>query len=168
MGQAQALATNLHASHLFAAYGSAYAVLSTIMAGRELGFPALASLRSFHIIEGKPSISAQAMVAKVLRSGLAEYWESVSFSETEATFETKRKGARKPERVTHTIEMARIAWPKKDDKWEEKFKASGWGRNPTDMLVARSQSRLVRLVYSDLVLGLYTPEELEDMRSDNV
>ena len=37
-------------------------------------------------------------------------------------------------------------------------------KNPKPMLVARAQSTLVRLVYPDLMAGLYTPEELTDAR----
>ena len=164
MKDARILAKDMHDSRMFSAYGTPQGVLSTVMVGRELGLPAMASLRSIHNIEGKHSLSASLMVAIVIKSGLAEYFEPISFSDTEATYETKRKGARKPVRLTHTIEMARQAWPKTKADWEKAFLASGWGRNPTDMLVARSSSRLARLVYPDLLSSLYTPEELAELR----
>lgn len=164
MRDAQRLAEDMHKSRMFSAYGSAAAVLSTVMVGREIGLPAMASLRSIHNIEGRHSLSASLMVALVLKSGLAEYFEPIGFSETEATFETKRKGARNPVRLTHTIEMGRQAWPKSKADWERAFLASGWGRNPTDLLVARAQSRLARMIYPDLLAGLYTPEELAEIR----
>jgi 5'-3' exonuclease len=166
--EARILAADLHASRMFSAYGTPQAVLSTIMAGRELGFPAMASLRSFHIIEGKASLSAGAMVATVLRSGVAEYFRPVSFGETEATFETLRKGpGNKPITLKHTVEMGRTAWPKKTADWEKSFLASGWGRNPTDMVVSRAESRLARMIYPDILAGLYTPEELAEMREND-
>lgn len=164
MTQARTLAKDLFDSRMFSAYGTPQGVLSTVMVGRELGLPAMASLRSIHNIEGRHSLSAALMAALVLKSGMAEYFEPISFSETEATFETHRKGARNPVRLTHTFEMAKTAWPKKGQDWERAFLASGWGRNPTDMLVARAQSRLARLVYPDLLAGLYTPDELAEMR----
>jgi 5'-3' exonuclease len=157
MRDAIVLAKDLHSSRMFSAYGTPQAVLSTIMAGRELGFPAMASLRSFHIIEGRASLSAGAMVATVLRSGLAEYFRPVSFSDTEATFETLRRGeGNKPVTLTHTIEMAKTGGFVKDK--------SGWVKNPVDMLVARAQARLARMIYADILAGLYTPEELTEMR----
>lgn len=157
MRDAIVLAKDLHSSRMFSAYGTPQAVLSTIMAGRELGFPAMASLRSFHIIEGRASLSAGAMVATVLRSGLAVYFRPVSFSDTEATFETLRRGeGNKPVTLSHTIEMARAGGFLKEK--------SGWVRNPSDMLVARAQSRLARMIYADILAGLYTPEELTEMR----
>lgn len=165
---ARTVALDLFNSRMFSAYGNAQAVLSTIMVGRELGLPAMGALRCIHVIEGKHSLAASLMVALVLRSGLAEYFEPVNFSETEATYETKRKGARNPVKLTHTVEMARTAWPKAKPDWEKAFMASGWGRNPTDMVVARATARLARMVYPDLLAGLYTPEELAEIREQQV
>lgn len=159
MDQARKLARDLFDSRMFSSYGTPQGVLSTVMVGRELGLPAMASLRSIHNIDGRHALSASLMAALVIRSGLAEFFEPVSFDDKQATFETKRKGSRSPVRLTHTIEMARQAWPKSEDAWAK----SGWGKNPTDMLVARAQARLARLVYPDLFASLYTPEELREV-----
>lgn len=156
MSDARVLAKDMHASRMFSAYGTPQGVLATIMLGRELGLPAMASLRQIHVIEGKQSLSAQLMVALVLKSGMAEYFEPLEFNDQIATFETKRRGARNPVTLTHTIAMAEKAGLLKDK--------SNWLKVPTDMLVARAQSRLCRLVYPDIVGGLYTPDELIDMR----
>lgn len=164
MKDARILAKDLFDSRMFSAYGTPQGVLSTIMVGRELGLPAMGSLRCIYNIEGKHSLAASLMVALVLRSGLAEFFEPITFSDTEATYETKRKGARNPVKLTHTFEMAVKAWPKSKQDWQKAFDASGWGRNPTDMLVARATSRLARMVYPDLLAGLYTPEELAEIR----
>ena len=156
MREARLLAGDMYASRMFSAYGTPQAVLSTVMVGRELGLPAMASLRSINNIEGKHALAASLMVALVLKSGLAEYFEVVSFTELEATFETHRRGARKPVRLQHTIEMAAQAGLVKPN--------SNWVKIPTDMLVARAQSRLCRMVYPDLLAGLYTPDELSEIR----
>lgn len=164
MKEARLLAKDLYDSRMFSAYGTPQGVLSTIMVGRELGLPAMASLRCIYNLEGKHALSAALMAALVLKSGFAEYFEPVEFDDQHATFETKRKGARNPVKLTHTFEMAKTAWPKAKPDWEKSFMASGWGKNPTDMLVARAQSRLARLVYPDLLANLYTPEELKEAR----
>jgi DNA polymerase-1 len=158
MKEARVLATDMYESRMFSAYGTPQAVLSTVMVGRELGLPAMASLRCVHVIEGKHSLAASLMVALVLKSGLAEYFEPVSFSDTEATFVTKRKGGRREISLTHTFEMAKAAGLVKDK--------SGWVKNPVDMLVARASARLARMVYPDLLAGLYTPDELREIRDD--
>lgn len=154
------LSKEIFESNLFAAYGSPQAVTAIIVAGAEMGMTPMASLRGWHIIDGKPSMSAATMAAVVMNSGKAEYFEPIEIGPESVTFETKRKGARNPIRITHTIEMARKAWSKGDDAWNK----SGWGRNPTDMLVARCQSRLARYGYPDILNNVYTPEELREAR----
>lgn len=166
MSDARMLAGDLYQSKMFSAYGNPQAVLSSVILGRELGLPAMSSLRSIHVIEGKHTLAAALMVALVLKSGLAEFFDPIEFDAIKAIYETKRKGARNPVRMVHTFEMARQAWPKGKLDWEKSFMASGWGRNPTDMLCARASSRLARMVYPDLMAGLYTPEEMIEVNAD--
>ena len=150
------LAGEMFKSRLFSAYGTPQGVLSTILAGRELGLSAMASLRAFHIIEGKPTLSADLIRALIMQSGKAEYFRCTARDATHATFVTKRKGD--PElAMTFTIDEGKAAWAKDEKAW----KASGWGRNPADMCVARCSSKLARLVYADVVFNLYSPEEME-------
>ena len=109
MHEACLLAKRMYEGKMFSAYGSPQGVLSTLLLGRELGLPAMASLRSVHIIEGKHSLSADLMVALVLKSGLAEYFTLIETTDTVCTYETKRKGAPEPQRLSYTIEEADAA-----------------------------------------------------------
>lgn len=154
--EARSVAVDLFQSRMFADYGSPQAVLSTVMLGRELGLPAMASLRAVHVIEGKHSLSAATMVALVLKSGFAEYFEAIEFDEKHAVVVTKRKGGRHEQRYEYTVEHAKTAGLVKEK--------SGWVKNPREMCLARAQSSLARLVYPDVVGGLYTPEELRDIK----
>ncbi len=156
MGDAFKLAAHMHASRLFSAYGSPDAVLSTILAGRELGMPAMVALRAFHIIEGQPRLSAEALRARVISSGKARYFRCTERTAKSATFETQR-GDDPPVTLTYTLEEGRAAWPKD----QAKFDASAWGKTPADMNVARASSKLARLVYPDITLGLYAVEEFD-------
>jgi hypothetical protein len=161
MKDARILAQDMHASRMFiGTYGTPQGVLSTVMLGRELGLPAMASLRQIHIVEGKHTLSAQLMVALVLKSGLAKYFEPEEFDDKHAVFVTHRKGQRKPVRMEHTIVMAQTAGLVKPN--------SNWVKVPIDMLCARAQSRLCRMVYPDVVGGLYTPDEIEELRQQQV
>ena len=159
MDDACVLAKRLHESRMFSAYGSPQAVLSTLMLGRELGLPAMAALRSVHIIEGKHSLSAELMVALVLKSGLAEYFRLVETTDKICTYETLRKGSGKPQSLSYTIEQADQA----NLLFVRQGKQPGpWHKMPKQMLRARCKSELARLEYPDLLAGLYTPEELHD------
>jgi len=155
MKQAYWIAQQLFQSKLFAAYGTPAAVLSTIMAGREMGFSTMASLRAFHIIEGKPTMSAGAIHSLVLKSGKAKFFRCVERSATKAVFETQR-GDDPPFTMAYTIEEAQQAWSKDQSAWNR----SGWGKHPADMLIARCSSKLARLVYPDVCHGLYSEEEM--------
>lgn len=152
MKEARALATDMHASRLFSAYGNPQSVLATVLAGRELGFQAMASLRAFHVIEGKSVLSAEAIRALVLRSGKAKYFRCTERTATRATFETKR-GDDPPLTLSYTIEEAQTAGSAKA--------GSGYTKNPADMLVARASAKLARLVYPDVTNGMYAAEEFD-------
>ena len=159
MDDARQLAKWMHESRMFSAYGTPQAVLSTMLLGRELGMPAMAALRSVHVIEGKHSLSADLMVALVLKSGLAEYFQLVESTDSICTFETKRKGAPKPTTLSYTIEQAQQAGLLQPTR---SGKPSNWQKIPKQMLRARAKSELARLEYPDLLAGLYTPEELRE------
>ncbi len=165
--EAKAMAADLFAARLFNGYGSAPAVLSTIIIGRELGLSAGASLRGFHVIDGKHAMAADLIRARVLASPVCEYFRCTERTAEKATFVTKRKGD--PEMpLTYTLEEGRQAFGRDESTpvaklaAEKAWKASGWGRNPADMCVARCSSKLARLVYPDVVHGFYSPAELSD------
>lgn len=156
------LAETLFASRHLSAYGSAPGVFTTILAGRELGMPAMVALRAFHIIEGKPAMAADAIRARVLGSPLCEYFRCTERTPDRATFVGKRKGD--PEvSMSFTIQEARQAWNGPRDKDGNpdpaKWAASGWGKNPADLNVARCSSKLARLLWPDVVHGFYAVEE---------
>jgi 5'-3' exonuclease len=153
LGQAGNLAKMMFDSKIFLAYGTPQAVLSVILMGRELGIGAMASLRGFHIIEGKPSMSAALMHALVLQSGKAKFFTCTHRSNDKATFRTLRVGPdEQPLEISYSMDDAKRAGLIKA--------GSGWEKNPADMLVARAIAILARLRYPDVCLGLYTPEEL--------
>jgi 5'-3' exonuclease len=179
LGQAHQLAKAMFGARMFNGYGSPEGVLSTVLAGRELGMQAVASLRAFHVIEGKHALAADAMRGLVLRSGAAEYFRVVKRTPEIAEFETKRKGEPEPVRLAYTIAEARAAYgldgPERDGsdagrkayaELERKWARSSWGKHPAAMLAARASSQLARLVYADILYGLYCPAELDDNRAE--
>lgn len=128
-------------------------VLMQMMAGQELGLFSMASLRSFHIIKGKPVMGSDAMVAVVLASGKAEYFRRVGEGTDKAvTYATKRRGLEE-QRCTWTWEMAKTASLTGGDNWR------GY---PRAMLASRAKSELARDVYPDVLAGCYTADEISD------
>lgn len=155
--QAKVMAADLFAAKLFGGYGSPAAVLSTLIIGRELGLTVGAALRGFHIIENKHSMHADLIRSRAQNSPACEYFRCTERTNDAATFTTKRKGDPEPTTLRYTIDDGKLAWSKDEKAW----KASGWGRNPADMCVARASSKLARLVYPQEVHGFYAPEEME-------
>lgn len=122
-----------------------------IVTGRELGLTAMQSLRGIHIIEGKPTLSADTMAALVKRSPECVYFRMVESSAERAVFETQRRGSPEPVRLSFTMDEAKAA--KLTDK-------DNWKKYPAAMLRARCIAALARAEYQDLMLGVYDPDEL--------
>jgi hypothetical protein len=131
--------------------GSPEAAFAIILAGRELGLSPMQALRSIHIIEGKPTMSADLMLALVKRSPRCRYFKMVESTEKAATYETDREGEG-PTRMSFTLDEAKAASLTGKDNWR-KF--------PSAMLRARCIAALARTVYPDVLLGVYETDELE-------
>lgn len=152
MAEAWKLAQTFHASGLLPrGIASPEAAFTIIATGAELGLSPMASLRSIHVIEGKPVLSA-ALIAGIVqrRPDLCEGFALVESSDTIATYETTRRG-QAPVRMSFTIEQAQRAGLAGKDIWR---------KYPHAMLRARASAELARAVYPDVVGGLYDPDEI--------
>jgi len=147
------LASAAFESRLFSAYGNPEAVMMSIIMGRELGLPAMTALRAIHVIKGKPVMSAQLLQALVQRSDDCEYFTLVDSTPTVATYETKRRGNPAETRMGWTMAQAEQAGLTRS--------GGNWAKYPATMLRWRCVAELCRAVYPDVVLGIYTQEELE-------
>lgn len=157
MAHAVQLSQMMFQSRLFSQFGSQQAVLAILLSGREIGLSAMASLRAFHLVENKPSLSADLIRAMVLRSPHCEYFRCAERTAERATWVTKRRGDIDETRLAFTIEEGRAAWSRDDKSWA----ASNWAKRPANMVAKTASSMLARLVYPDVVMGLYDPSELE-------
>lgn len=123
-----------------------------MMAGRELGLTAMQSLRSIHVVEGKPTLSADLMVALCRRSPECAWIRLVESTPERAVYEALRRGDPGPTRMAFTIEEARTAGLATKDNWK---------RYPAAMLRARCAAALCRAVFPDLMLGIYDSDSEE-------
>lgn len=153
LGELQTLAKSAAASRFFGAQSPEQALM-IMMAGKDLGLSYTQSLRAFHVIEGRPALSADGMVAVCLaHRDICEYFRVVESDDRHAVVETKRVG-NPPRKMTFTIEEAQRAGLVKEK--------SNWAKWPGRMCVARAKSFLAREEYADLLMGLYDPDELRD------
>lgn len=158
--EALRIATCYASSSLLGAVRSPEAALLIMAVGAELGIPATTALRGIHIIEGKPVLSSDLLVALcVKRPDVCEYFVCTESTDKQATYETKRKGRSEPIRNTFTMDDATRAGLKVGNP------ASNWGKYPKAMLRHRAAAELARQVYPDIVLGLYSDSEEDEIRS---
>jgi hypothetical protein len=118
--------------------------------------------RTYHIIEGRPSMRADAMLAEFRkRGGVCRILEN-SVERAAADFEFEGQ-------VLHGLFAMDDARRTGDClKGDGKTLKHNWEKRPDDMLWARMVSRSVRRLCPEIVAGLYTPEEVQDFDGDGV
>lgn len=132
--------------------GRPEAVLACMLKGSELGIPLMQSLSSIHVIEGRPTMSAELMRAVVQSRGHQIVVEEST--STRCIIKGRRNGDTEFQRFTFTRDDAERAGVHGKDVWKK------W---PQSMLLARASSLLCRAVFADCLAGIsYTLEELND------
>jgi len=130
--------------------GNVPAIFACIATGRELGLGDLHALRSIHIVDGKPTLSAELMVSLARRAGHSISGETGPES---ATVRGKRGDNGDEMAVTWTMEMAKRAGLATKTSWKS---------YPEALLWARAVSQLCRMLFSDVLAGVsHTPDEFE-------
>lgn len=142
-------------SRLFGGINSREGVFSAIMMGRTLGVPAATILRNTYVVKGKLSLSAQFQIGLVLKSGKADFFKCVESTASKAVWRTHRRGDPDPQATVceWTIEDAERAGLIRQNQ-------DTWGKYAKQMLRWRAGLDLARMVYPDLIGGLYSPDEL--------
>lgn len=140
-------------SGMFADIKSAAQAVVKIQAGQELGIAPFAAMSGIHIIQGKPTVGAGIMAAKVKASGKYDY-EVVQMDEKVCSLDFFQ-GKKKLGNSKFTIEDAKKANTKNMDKF------------PKNMLFARAMSNGVRWYTPDIFTSpVYTPEEMQSVTED--
>lgn len=136
------------ASKLFGITTPEQAMALMLVAQAEGLHPATAA-RDYHIIQGRPTLKADAMLARYLASGGKVEWHEHTDAKVAATFEHPAGG------------KLRIEWDMARAKTAE-LKSPMWTKYPRQMLRARVISEGVRATNPAVAVGVYTPEEAED------
>lgn len=125
------------------------AVLVLIETGDELGLQPMQALRSINVTNGRLMLSADIAVALCLKNPKCDYFIATNSDEKSCTFETSREG--KVQSLTYTLEQAKKAGLASREMWQ---------KYPAEMLRARAKISLARLVFSDVLAGVYTEDEV--------
>jgi 5'-3' exonuclease len=159
LASAKSIATWVHNGRLYPQFVSPEAIFTIILRGKELGLGVTTSLAGFHIVEGRPTASADLIRSLAERDPDCEYFYCVENTATSATWETKHKKHPKPTRYTYTLKEAEDAGLTRPTR---SGKPSPWQSRPRDMVTKTAGAKLARLVYPRAVLGLYDADEMGD------
>lgn len=127
------------------------AAVSVMLTGAALGLAPATALRGIHVVQGKAVLSSDLIAAVILRSGQCESWKVVETSAKRCVIETRRRGA-ELQRHEWTWQMAELA---------QLTGKAIWRQFPAAMLRARCTSEVGRLVYPDVLFGVYVEGELD-------
>lgn len=133
---------------------SAEAAVVIILKGRELGLPPMQALSHVHVVNGKPTLSAEVMLAMALQRGhRVVVAESTNERATVKGQRLEWPGQYGPEQsLTFSMEDARTAGVTGNPTWK---------KYPAAMLRARAISAFMRMFAPDVLMGAsYVPEEL--------
>lgn len=137
--------------------GSAENCMLAMMHGAELGLPPIQAIQSIAVINGRPSVWGDAMLAIVRRSGLLEWIEEVEVeADGVAICRVKRRGARAPVQRSFSHEDARKAGLA--------GKEGPWQGYEARMRMFRARSWALRDEFGDVLKGIFSAEEMMDSR----
>ncbi len=108
-------------------------------------------IKDYHIINGKPTLKADAMQARFQQAGGRIEWLQLSNEAVEAKFAHETGGT------------VVIKWSIEDAKNAGLTKNSTWSKYPRAMLRSRVVSEGIRTVCPAVISGIYTPEEQADI-----
>ena len=109
------------------------------------------AVRQFHVINGKPAMRADAMLAEFQRQGGKVAWGDRTNTSVTGTFSHPSGGD-----VT-------VTWTLKDAETAQLLGNPTWKKFPRQMLTARVVSEAIRTILPGVVAGIYTPEEVHDI-----
>ena len=144
------MATVIANSGLFGVKNPVQALALMLVAASEGLHPATAA-RDYHVIQGRPALKADAMLAKFQAAGGKVEWHEYGATSCKATFSHPQGGK---VTIEWTFEMAKAAGLTGKEVWKQ---------YPRAMLRARVISEGIRTVYPAVLCGMYAPEEVRDM-----
>lgn len=132
-------------------------ILVAVQWGAEIGLAPLQAMQSIAVINGRPSIWGDAMLALVRGSGLLEYIRETP-TDAGCTCTLKRRGEAFEVERSFSVEDA-----KKAGLWG---KAGPWQQHPKRMMQMRARAFALRDVFADVLRGVHVAEESQDMPAE--
>jgi len=127
-------------------------IAACILYGSELDLPPMTSLRTIDVIQGRPTLSANAMRGLAMKDGIRFRLDETT--ETRCVMSAQRPGQAWTTVTWHIDQARKLGLTAKDN----------WKNQPGVMLIARATSQLCRLVAANVLIGAtYSSEEIRDL-----
>lgn len=125
--------------------------IAIALKGRELGIPPMQAFAHIHIIQGKPTVSAELMLALIFKNVPGAVVDYIQNSSESCVIAAKRPNG----------SAARFSFTMEDAKRADLLGKGNWKSYPGAMLRARAIAIMARALFPDAIMGYsYTPEEL--------
>lgn len=125
-----------------------------ILKGRELGLPPLVSFAHIHVIQGKPTMSAEILLAHIYKDHPTAQVNIVEKTSTKCVLKAKRP---------NETEFSEFTWDMDRAKKMGLDQKDNWKKQPETMLFWRAITEMKRAKFPEVCLGVdYSREELEE------
>lgn len=124
--------------------------IAIILTGRELGIGTMAALNTINVIQGKPTVSPQLMLALIERSGELDDIQIEPHNGNAIRCTMKRKGRSPHTEFFGDAEATAMQLNSKDNYKKQAQTMYRW----------RAVAACARVVFPDVILGLYSPDEM--------
>ena len=151
----QRMAAAVAKSRLFGVTDTSQALSLMLISQAEGRHPALAA-KEYHVIKGRPTLSADAMLARFQQAKGKVEWLEYSDEKVIGVFTHEQGGSIT---IEWTFERAKKAGLTGNPVWTK------YTRN---MLRSRCVTEGVRAVYPAICTGIYTEDEVESVKPDNM
>lgn len=148
--QIERMANAVAKSGLFGVKQPEQALALMMIAQAEGTHPATAA-RDYHIIQGRPALKADTMLARFQQAGGKVQWTDYTDKRVAGTFSHPSGGS------------LEIVWDMDRAKQAGLAGKDNWKTYPRAMLRSRVISEAVRTLFPGIAVGLYTVEEVQDI-----
>ena len=148
----QAMAEVAATSKMFGFKNPQEAMAIMLLCQAEGLHPAIA-MRDYHVIQNRPALKADAMLARFQQAGGTVTWKEYTDEKVTGLFSHPQGGSLE---LSWTLAQAKSIGIANKDNWKN---------YPRAMLRARVISEGIRAVFPGCVVGVYTPEEVQDFNA---
>lgn len=127
------------------------AAIAIMLKGRELGIPPMHAFSHIHILDGKPTMSAELMLTMILKNVPDAKVEFLEVSDQACRIRASRP----------TMGTFEFSFTRADATTAQLMGKDNWKKYTRAMLRSRAVSEMARSMFPDALSGIsYTPEEL--------